>query len=399
MPWIVDARDALQAGDEAGHEGALVVRDGHHARHQLASPLARRVGARRSGDIAVRPADVAQVVGRRQRAGDRFERLRPGLEPVDRGPDLERGQPIEDLGLPVQRAEVRPEPLVDRRHEEVGVEGPDVDRPVRRVGDRIDVGHRPDLVGALDDGLDRVDRADRIAGVAHGHEPRPRPELRLEVLEVEGDVVGPDVDLVDGDAAVGGHRLPGGDVRLVIEGRDDDLVPRPERRPDAAPDVEREARHVLAELDLIGRGGAHEVGDGGVGLLDDRVRELARRERALRGSRSCRGSTRRRRRSPAAGPGCRPGRRGTRPVARRSRERGPGTRRAGHRHRTRGAGIDPPATRSSGRAGVGPSVPQDRAARRGPMPAAVRLRAASGSVAIRPTERERPRGSSSRPTR
>ena len=56
------------------------------------------------------------------------------------------------------------------------------------------------------------------------------------------------------------------------------------------PIVERQGRHVLAELDLVGRARPEEVGDGRVGLLDDRVGALARRERAVVRWRSCRGS-------------------------------------------------------------------------------------------------------------
>ena len=46
------------------------------------------------------------------------------------------------------------------------------------------------------------------------------------------------------------------------------------------PDVERERRHVVAELDLVRAPGTEEVGDGRVCLVDDRVRRLARREGA-----------------------------------------------------------------------------------------------------------------------
>ena len=220
------AGDRLEARDEAAHELPLVVDDGGHPGDELAPALAGVAGARRAGDVAVRAPDVAQVVGRRERARDPLVRRRAGLESVVGGADLERRQRIEDVGLAVQRAEVRPEPLVGAAGQEVGVERLDVDRAVRRVRDGVDVGQRPDLVGAGDDLGDRVDRADRVARVADGDELRPRRELRLEVLEVERDVVRPDVDLLDGHAAVGGHRLPGRDVGLVVEGRDDDLVAR-----------------------------------------------------------------------------------------------------------------------------------------------------------------------------
>ena len=199
-----------------------------------------------------------------------------------RGPDLERRQAVEYLGLAIQRAEVRPEPLVGAAHQEVGVEGADIDRAVRRVGDRIDVGQGADLVGARDDVADRVDRPDRVAGETDGDQLRMAVQLALEVLEVEGQVVLADVDLAHGHPAVGGHRLPGADVGLVVEGRDHDLVARLERRADAPTDVQGQRRHVVAELDLLGARRAKEVGHGRVCLLGHRVAELARDEGAAR---------------------------------------------------------------------------------------------------------------------
>ena len=80
-----------------------------------------------------------------------------------------------------------------------------------------------------------------------------------------------DVDGLDGHAAVGRHRPPGRDVRLVVEAGHDDLVAGLERRPDRPADVERQRRHVGAELDLVRRGGTEEVGDRGVGLGGHRV--------------------------------------------------------------------------------------------------------------------------------
>ena len=68
-----------------------------------------------------------------------------------RGAHLERRQAVEHVGLAVQRAEVRPEPLVGAAHEEVRVDGPDVDRGMRRVRDGIDEGQRPDFVRPGDD--------------------------------------------------------------------------------------------------------------------------------------------------------------------------------------------------------------------------------------------------------
>ena len=101
MPWIVHAPDPLQPVDEADHEPALVRGDGGHPGHQLPTALARIGRSGRAGDVAVGPPDIAQVVSRRERPGDRLERLGPRLEPVVRRPDLEDRQAIEDLRLAV----------------------------------------------------------------------------------------------------------------------------------------------------------------------------------------------------------------------------------------------------------------------------------------------------------
>ena len=49
---------------------------------------------------------------------------------------------------------------------------------------------------------------------------------------------------------------------------------------DASPDVERERRHVVAELDLFGTRGTDQVGHSAMCLVDDRIGRLARREGA-----------------------------------------------------------------------------------------------------------------------
>src|SRR5258705_415228 len=82
-----DALDVLEAGDEAADELALVVDDGHHRGDELASALAGVFGAGRTRDVAIVTADVAQIVGRGERAGDPLVVGRPCLEPVVGRPD------------------------------------------------------------------------------------------------------------------------------------------------------------------------------------------------------------------------------------------------------------------------------------------------------------------------
>ena len=213
-------------------------------------------------------ADVAQVVGRGERPGDRFERRRAGLEPVVGRPDLERRQAIEDLGLPVQRAEMRPEPLVGRADEEVRVERLDVDRAVRRERDRVDVGQRADLVRARDDLGDRVDRPDRVAGIADRDElrrgrsastrgprdPASRRPCRTSTLRT----------VTPRSAAIASQVLTFASWSRVVTTISS---PGPSVAPMDRPMCSVSVRHVVAELDLVRRRRAEEVGDRRVGLV------------------------------------------------------------------------------------------------------------------------------------
>ena len=274
-----DATDGLEAIDEAGHECPFVVGDGDHRGDQFASTFAAIRCPRRARHVAVVAPDIAQVIGRRERARDRLVRRRPGLESVMCGEDLECGEALEDVGLAVQGTQMRPEPLVGRADQKVRVKIAYVDRAMRGIRHGIHVGQGADFMRPGDDLTDRVDRADRVAGIAHGDELRPRTKLGFEVLQVEGHVRQIDVGGLDGHAPVGGHRPPGGNVGLVVQGGDDDLVTGLQRRADGPTDVQGQGRHVVAELDLVGRCRAQEVGDGRMGLIGHRVTELARRER------------------------------------------------------------------------------------------------------------------------
>jgi hypothetical protein len=77
-----------------------------------------------------------------------------------------------------------------------------------------------------------------------------------------------------------GELEPGGDVPVVVESRDDDLVAGPQLPAEGAREREVECRHVLSEPDLPGRR-AEEPGGSLVRLGDDRVCPAARLEGAL----------------------------------------------------------------------------------------------------------------------
>src|SRR5439155_21186114 len=117
---------------------------------------------------------------------------------------------IHDRAPTIQRAEVRPEELVDRAGDEVGIDRTCVERQVRRRVHRIDVQPRTRPVGAVRDLSDRVDGADGVRGPANGYEPSALVQQLVERVKAEG--------------AVGQVRLPGADDRLAVTGGGDPRV-------------------------------------------------------------------------------------------------------------------------------------------------------------------------------
>ncbi len=198
---------------------------------------------------------------------------------VVRGPDLVRAEPVEDLGPPVDDAEMGPEPLVRRRHEEVRPERLDIDRPMGHEVDRVDVGQCAGGMGQLDDPTDRIDRPDRVGGIAERDQPGPCRQRGGQVVEIERAVGVMDVDGPDDQVPILGDRPPGRDVRLVVEGRDHDLVARREVGRDRPTQVEGQGGHVRAELDLVAGPGTEEVGHRLVRLGDQCAAQLRGDER------------------------------------------------------------------------------------------------------------------------
>jgi hypothetical protein len=109
-------------------------------------------------------------------------------------------------------------------------------------------------------------RPERIGRERECHDPGPRPEKSLEVCEVEGRVV-EDVDLPDDEVAIPRELEPWGDVGIVVEARDEDLVPGCERPADGAREREIAGGHVGTEDDLL-RAAMKELGRAPAGIVD-----------------------------------------------------------------------------------------------------------------------------------
>ena len=164
---------------------------------------------------------------------------------------------------------MRAEELVRRAEEDVDAESRHVDRRVGGVVHRVRPRERACVVRELDDACSVRRCAERVRRERERDDPGALRQLPLKVFEVEGCVLA-DLDKVDPDVEVMRELEPRGDVPVVVEARDEDLVSRLERPPERAGQGEVERRHVLAEDRLLGAA-AEEARGGRMGLLDQFV--------------------------------------------------------------------------------------------------------------------------------
>ena len=236
---------------------------------------------------AAEPApEIGEVLDRRDRARGALEVARARLEAVARRPDLVRRQAVEDLAPPVHRPEVRPEELVGRAGDEVGIDGAGVERQVGRRVDRVDVDPRADAMRPLA----RSPAIGLIVPTAFEAQPTATSFVRSlstasrssRLKRAVGEIRLP---RADDHLVVARRGDPGIDVRLVVEPAHDDLVAGSHRGDDRAREVERQRGHVRPEGELVGVD-AEEVGERRVGVVDDGIGPLARSGRRRRGWRS-----------------------------------------------------------------------------------------------------------------
>ena len=186
------------------------------------------------------------------------------------------GQRVEALALAVEHADAgRPVNLVAGEGVEVGVQVLDIDRHVRRRLGAVDQHRNPARVRACDDLLDGHDGAERVGDVGHGDQARARADERLEIVEQEVAGV---VDRGDAqhDADAVAQQLPGHDVGVVLEGRDDHLVAGlHEGAAEAVGDQIERLGGVAGEHDLVGAAGVDEARDLFASALEGVGGELA----------------------------------------------------------------------------------------------------------------------------
>jgi hypothetical protein len=133
-------------------------------------------------------------------------------------------------------------------------------------------------VRELDDPGDVGRRADRVGCDREGHHSSAARQLRLQVVEIERQVVVHARKAHD-DAEVMGELEPGGDVGVVVELGADDLVARLQRPRERPRQEKVQGGHARPERDLVRMAGEEPAGRH-AGLFDqlDRVKtRLVRR--------------------------------------------------------------------------------------------------------------------------
>ncbi len=202
---------------------------GMPCRRQLSGrPARNRSPSARSCVRDELPADLVEVVDRRDEAGEQLVRERSRLVAVaDRervgGAHLVRPPRLEQLEPAEGEPEMRAVELVRRAEQHVDAGRLHVDRPVRAVVHGVDPRERAGFVRERRDLGDGRDRADRVRGPRERDDARAVGKQRRQVLEVEPALV---VDLreADGQAAVARELEPRRHVAVVVEPRADDLV-------------------------------------------------------------------------------------------------------------------------------------------------------------------------------
>ena len=267
-----DAQAALGAGgplDPDAGQGAEAVQDRGRELDLLAAQR--------------RPVQRGQPGGGRAQADHGPDRRRAGLEPVRRrgvgGPlDLD---PADHLAAAQERRQFRQEVLAApegtgaRRTEhlvagegvEIAAQRLDVDRPVRGALGAVEDQERAHRVGGVAQAPDLGHRTGDVGGMRDGDDPRPRRNHVVQAVVVESALLG-DRDRADPRTHPLGRHLPGDDVAVVLELRDQDLVAGPKARGQGVGSGVQGQGAAGGEDHLVRVGGAEVGRDLGAGLLE-----------------------------------------------------------------------------------------------------------------------------------
>ena len=165
-------------------------------------------------------------------------------------PNLVRPKPSQVLTLAIQHSHVRSKKLVGRASKKVAVDGSHINRPVRRIMHRVDVGKCPSLVRKPRDLSNVVDRSHRIGGKANGDNLRPATDFAGQVRHVKRAILLVNTRYANYHPLLF-QRLPGCKIRVVIQAGQNNLVARLDLPTQRAAHRERQRSHIHTERDLI----------------------------------------------------------------------------------------------------------------------------------------------------
>src|SRR5262249_18453296 len=195
--------------------------------------------------------------------------------------DLVGFQTLQKGQSSIEDAQMRGEKFVRGTYEEVAPERLHIDGTVWAVVDSINEGVGADLVRPAHHLGHIIDSATRIGGVAYRDDLRTLRDLGAHVGHIERTGDGVNSGEAHHSTAILSHGQPGRDVRIMVEGRYHNLIPRPHVAAECPAKSEGERRHVWAENDFTGIRGIEEVRHRNVYVCQEYVGALAGQERAF----------------------------------------------------------------------------------------------------------------------
>ncbi len=172
------------------------------------------------------------------------------------------------------------EEFVRRADQEVASQGLHVNGSVRGVLYGIHVYQGSGSVRHGNDLAQRVDGPQGVGGVTHRKQARPVFQGFLQVVQIQGAILGVKIDPAHVAIAIMRCHHPGRDIGIVIQASDHDLVAGLPGARQRTADIEGQAGHIGPEDDGLWARCIDEVGQGLACLINDGVRGLAGGESA-----------------------------------------------------------------------------------------------------------------------
>ncbi len=150
---------------------------------------------------------------------------------------------------------MRAKELVGGAHQEITAQRLYVDQVMRGVMNGIDIHLRTDPMRGFDDGFDIDNAAGDVGGVADRHQAGVGIDALTHFRGIQCAVGAFERYLMHHGPSVGSGLLPAGDVGVVIQRGDDNLIAGLPVAADDAAEMKSQRGHVHAEDDGVGRRG------------------------------------------------------------------------------------------------------------------------------------------------